>query len=77
MTPNQKWWAEAALDVLATFIIGWLILGGICASFFPVPADAGEFEKATPWLVRLAVTYGIWKLFRTFNWLKGVPPKAS
>lgn len=76
LSEKQRWWAEAALDAVATFFLGWLILGGIVAALVPPGPDAGEFEKALPILVRVAVTWGVWKLFRGFDWLKGTPPAS-
>lgn len=77
MSDKNKWYAEMAIDIAATYLIGWLILGGIAASLIHVGADAGEFGKMMPVLARVAVTYGVFKLLRTFNWLKGVPPKLG
>lgn len=79
MNDNGKWWTEFALDVIATFLIGWLLVGGIAAGIISATMvkgeDPGDLVKFLPVLVQGAVTYGFWKLFRTFNWLKGVPPK--
>lgn len=80
MNDQTRWWAEWGLDVLFTFIVGWCVLGTIAANMLQ-PAlvggeEPGEIAKAMPVLAQCAVTYGIWKLARSFNWLKGVPPKG-
>lgn len=80
LTDKQRWYAEAALDLLATVILGWFVVGGIVAAMLTPGAAApgaegpGEFEKALPLLAQVLVTYAFWKLFRSFNWLKGTPP---
>lgn len=81
LTDKQRWWAEAVLDVLSTWILGWLLLGAIVAAMLQPNVvdgkDPGEIAKAIPVLAQGVVTYGMWKLFRSFNWLKGVPPKLG
>ena len=76
MSPKSKWWAEFAIDGAATFVLGWLLLGGIVAAML-AGAGEGELGKAIPVIGRIAVTYATWKLFRSFNWLKGVPPSNA
>lgn len=82
LTDKQRWYAEAALDLLATVILGWFVVGGIINAMLtpgePAPGaqPPGEFEKALPLLAQILVSYGIWKLFRSFNWLKGTPPSS-
>lgn len=76
LTDKQRWYAEIALDVVATILLGWFVVGALAGALVaPRGEDPGEFEKALPLLVQVAVTYGMWKLFRSFNWLQGTPPK--
>jgi hypothetical protein len=81
LTDKQRWWAEWGLDLAFTVVVGWFLLGAFAAAILmPMvtdPKDPGEIAKALPVLVQAAVTYGCWKLMRSFNWLKGVPPKGG
>lgn len=75
MNDRMKWWAEALLDALATWLLGWLLLGSLVAAMLDPGKDAGDMGELVPLLGRVVITYAVWKLLRTFNWLKGVPPK--
>lgn len=81
LTDKQRWWAELALDLLFSVVVGWFLLGAIASAILmPMvidPKDPGELAKALPILVQIAVTYGAWKLSRSLNWLKGVPPSTA
>ena len=74
LNDKNRWYAEWALDAVSTVVLGWFIVGPIVAALFPVPADGGDLVQFVPILIQAAVTYGFWKLFRSFNWLKGTPP---
>ncbi len=76
---KNRWMFEAALDFLASAVLGWLILGTIAASFvestmIKADTDPGDLVKFAPLAAQIAVTWGIWKLFRAHDWLKGTPP---
>lgn len=75
LTSKQRWWAEAVLDVIFTIVVGWFLLGAMAGAIVsPHDENPGEFAKALPLLVQLAVTYGIWKWVWSFDWLQGSPP---
>lgn len=78
MNDKTRGYAEFALDVIATIVLGWFVVGAIVgAVLVPMVVDTkepGEMAKAIPILAQIATTYGMWKLFRSFNWLKGTPP---
>jgi hypothetical protein len=77
MDAKTKWYVEFLLDAVSTWLIGWIALGGIVSGMVSVgiDPDGGEFAAALPTVAKVTVTYAVWKLFRTFNWLKGVPPE--
>lgn len=82
LNDKQRWWAEAALDVLATFLIGWLVLGSIVAgivqsTMIKPGADPGDLVKFFPLFSQIAVTWVTWKLLRAHDWLKGAPPSGG
>lgn len=79
---KNRWWFEAALDALATFFLGWLIVGGIVASvvastMIKPETDAGDLVNFFPLVAQIATTWAFWKLFRGFDWLKGTPPQVK
>lgn len=81
MDDKTRWYAEFALDVVATIVLGWFVVGAIVGAILvPMvvdPKDPGELAKAIPILAQIGVTYAMWKLFRSFNWLKGTPPAGG
>ena len=80
LNDKQRWWAEAALDLAATVFLGWFVVGAIVGAILvPMvvdPKDPGELATAIPIIAQAGVTYAMWKLFRSFNWLKGTPPSG-
>lgn len=73
MSDKTRWWAELALDVVS--VVAVLIVASMTVDvFFPVAKDAELSAQIIPIILKGAAVYGAWKLFRSFNYLKGTPP---